>query len=201
VAFHPANLRHTIDGQKKRNSQRPYNELYPIPGTTVADAPMDTPRFLLSCLYFHGFDLFEPKVVFNFTNKILKLIEPDERDERLRTVVDQLLTLKLSASASDSSVLREIGKLDAFNGITEEWTEETLEKKRQDLPPVIWKGGVQTFGYYQQTSRGASRVAYSEKVRSGQVAGRKRKGEGSAPGKSKQSKGDSSCILSERVES
>ncbi|KEQ18018.1 AAA family ATPase [Endozoicomonas numazuensis] len=193
VDYHPDNLRHTIDGQKQRNNKRTYNELYPVDGTIIATAPMDTPRFILSCLYHleGGFKLFKKETVFGFAIKMLNLIEPEKenktREKKLQDIVDQLLVLRLSASVNNSSVLSEIRKLEAFKVTADEWTVEDIVDKRRTLPQVEWLDGSVTTGQYQQTNRGASRSAYAAKVKSGEVVGRKRK-TGDTPAGEKKSK-------------
>ncbi|KEQ17045.1 coiled-coil domain-containing protein [Endozoicomonas numazuensis] len=124
-----------IDLKNRRDKVEKHTKLFPIYGTTIADKPATAAHLLLSFVYFYGFESLDPNLFFRQTSGMLALIKPNATDEKLKTLVNQLLTLKLYFCGNEST-LASLKKLEYFRESAKNWKLADLKRMRETLPAI-----------------------------------------------------------------
>ena len=119
-------------------------KLKPIQDTVVGDEKVNPPQFYLACLYHLGFESMKPECIRKQKDPILRLINRcDATDEKLKKVVDGILTLKLN-SYGTMSYKRFMERLTPFNHLYPnvcKKDKDEIKVLRKTMSPVVWQDG------------------------------------------------------------
>ncbi|WP_281649073.1 hypothetical protein [Parendozoicomonas sp. Alg238-R29] len=119
-------------------------KLKPIQGTVVGDQEVNPPQFYLSCLYHLGFESMKSECIRKQKDPILRLIDRcDGEDERLKRVIDGILTLKLN-SYGITSYNRFMQRLTPFSRLYPDVCKKNndeIKALRNTMSPIVWKDG------------------------------------------------------------
>ncbi|WP_281648701.1 hypothetical protein [Parendozoicomonas sp. Alg238-R29] len=125
------------------NKKNPEWHLRPIEGTTVGESPVTTAKYLLSCIYHLGFDKMSSALFLQQKSPILKLFTREPEAEPLRTILKQVIALKLS-SCTKNSERQFISRMQEFNTIypsIKQLKQPSMDEFRQSLPEIEWADG------------------------------------------------------------
>ncbi len=135
-AFHKKNMSRYVESH-------PDWRLKPIDGTTVAEGLVTTPKYLLSCIFYLGFQSLNRVQVIRQINPVLSLITAPVVSNDLKLISRQMLTLMLSFYSTqwNNTFLKRVKNLfiHLFPDVAAMSDSSQVEGLRQTLPAITWK--------------------------------------------------------------